>query len=190
MPLTKVHAVESGALIPRRDLHLKAWCVAESSLPLLHLHLAYIFVSRMPGEIGMIISSRALEPERHHPTLYYDDGNVVLSAYTKNLTSQYFRVHRSILCMHSPVLADMFAIPPLRDDGPTSELTECYDGALHIQMPDTAEDTESFLNVLYDPLCALSFISGRPSTLTFAPCTADLRTNVSTPTLPFSCMEH
>lgn len=99
----------------------------------------------------MIVPSRSLE-QRHHPTLYFDDGNVVLSAVTRDGIRLYFRVHRSILCAHSPVLADMFDIPPLREDPPGQEIAETYDGVLHIQMPDNADDTESFLRVLYDPL--------------------------------------
>lgn len=105
----------------------------------------------MPGEIGMIIPSCVLDIERHHPELYFEDGNVVLSACARDGVRRYYRVHRSILCIHSPVMADMFKIPPLRDSGPGHEIVETYDGVLHIQMPDTAEDIESFLQVLYDP---------------------------------------
>ena len=67
----------------------------------------------MPGEIGMIVSSCQLDVEHHDPVLYFDDGNVVLSASARDGTRHYFRVHRSILCIHSPVMSDMFAIPPL-----------------------------------------------------------------------------
>ena len=89
----------------------------------------------------------------HHPTLYFDDGNVVLSALSKTEEGRkYFRVHRSVLCRHSPVLADLFELPPLRENGPTHDIKEVYQGALHVAMPDTVEDLESFLNVLYDPL--------------------------------------
>ena len=93
--------------------------------------------------------------EEHHQDLYFDDGNVVLSSLKRNGTTRvYFRVHRSILCRHSPVLAEMFAIPPLLDDSedPSKGFKESYDGVVHIQAPDTAEDIESFLGVLYDPL--------------------------------------
>ncbi len=99
-----------------------------------------------------------LDFESHNPTLYFEDGNVVLSASTKDNRRRYFRIHCSILCRYSPVLAEMFAIPPLRDDGPGHEMTESYDGAIHIQMPDSAEDTESLLFVLYDPLYVIQSI--------------------------------
>ncbi|EED80879.1 predicted protein [Postia placenta Mad-698-R] len=90
--------------------------------------------------------------EVHHPTLYYEDGNVVLSAQTQDRELHYFRVHQSILCRHSPILADMFSIPPLRVSASRDTLAEVYDGVPHVQMPDSAEDLASFLHVLYDPL--------------------------------------
>ncbi|KAF7791232.1 hypothetical protein EIP86_002246 [Pleurotus ostreatoroseus] len=91
------------------------------------------------------------EIEQRHPSLYFDDGNVVLSAVTKDDIRLHFRVHRSILCAHSPILANMFAIPPLHHEDPSKGIVEVYDGAVHIQMPETAEDLESFVSVLYDP---------------------------------------
>lgn len=101
-----------------------------------------------------MVSSQPIA-EEHHLTLYFDDGNVVLSCLRRNGRSRiYFRVHRSILSRHSPVLAEMFAIPPLLEDfeDPSKGLKETYDGVVHIQAPDSAEDVESFLGVLYDPL--------------------------------------
>ncbi|KAH9929673.1 uncharacterized protein B0H18DRAFT_873780 [Fomitopsis serialis] len=91
-------------------------------------------------------------PDQHHPDLYFDDGNVVLSGRAQDGSVQYFRVHHSVLCRHSPVLADMFALPPLRASSSRDVLEETYDGVLHVQMPDSAEDLASFLGVLYDPL--------------------------------------
>ncbi|KAI0828965.1 hypothetical protein BC628DRAFT_1417344 [Trametes gibbosa] len=87
-----------------------------------------------------------------HPTLYYDDGTVVLSALTHEGTRQHFKVHRSVLCRHSPVIADMFAIPPLLATGSRTCIAEAYDGVVHVQMPDSAEELISFLTMFYDPL--------------------------------------
>ncbi|KAI0074307.1 hypothetical protein K474DRAFT_73371 [Panus rudis PR-1116 ss-1] len=126
-----------------------------------------------------------LRPDQHHPTLYFDDGNVVLSAYPSTLARPvtendkvYFRVHTSILRTWSPVMDEMFAIPPLHEEravrdseedleereekgkwkgkaGRVEEkMVETYDGVLHIETPDSLEDVESFLKVLYDPLGA------------------------------------
>ncbi|KAI0931488.1 hypothetical protein AcW1_001120 [Taiwanofungus camphoratus] len=90
--------------------------------------------------------------DQHHPELYYEDGNVVLSAIAQDGRRQFFRVHQSILCRHSPVFAQMFDIPPLRTSGSKDAIAETYEDVVHIQMPDNAEDLASFLGVLYDPL--------------------------------------
>ena len=96
-------------------------------------------------------STMKVHNERH-PALYYADGNVILSGRTQNGEREYFRVHQSILSRHSPVLADMFSIPPLLATGSRTQLAESYDGAVHVQMPDTAEELTSFLTMFYDPL--------------------------------------
>ncbi|KAJ3480955.1 hypothetical protein NLI96_g7993 [Meripilus lineatus] len=59
----------------------------------------------------------------------------------------------------------MFAIPPLLEDSedPSKGFKESYDGVVHIQAPDTAEDIESFLGVLYDPL-GLAYKRFNPNT--------------------------
>ena len=92
------------------------------------------------------------DSSERHPALYYDDGTVVLSAVNQNGSRKYFRVHRSILCKHSPVISDMFAIPPLLAEGSSTRIAEEYDGVAHVQMPDNAEDLVSFLTMFYDPL--------------------------------------
>ncbi|KZT08652.1 uncharacterized protein LAESUDRAFT_811264 [Laetiporus sulphureus 93-53] len=98
--------------------------------------------------------SDAARTSQHHVALYFDDGNVVLSALSQEGRRQYFRVHQSILSRHSPVLADLFAMPPLQSTTSQTALEETYDGVVHVQMPDSAEDLASFLGVLYDPLGA------------------------------------
>ncbi|THH23133.1 hypothetical protein EUX98_g8048 [Antrodiella citrinella] len=117
----------------------------------------------------------ALTPPDHHPKLYHPDGNVVfLAVSSKTGDRVYFRVHKSVIGKQSPVLADMFAMPPLMDDCTQAEadaetqgsrspctdvaereckkLKEVYDGVVLVETPDSAEDVESFLEVLYDPL--------------------------------------
>jgi len=96
--------------------------------------------------------SGSCDADHHHPTLYFEDGNIVLSALSQRNDRTYFRVHESILCRHSPILADMFALPPLKASGQDDILAETYEGVIHVQMPDSAEDLASFLGVLYDPL--------------------------------------
>ena len=75
-----------------------------------------------------------------HPTLYYDDGNVILSS-----GSTLFRVHRSILSKHSPVFRELFS--PRGDTKP-----EILRGCLHLALDDSKEEVEALLNVIYDGL--------------------------------------
>jgi hypothetical protein len=100
-----------------------------------------------------MVTSTMLYPDQHHPTLYFEDGNVVLSAVDKQDIRWYFRVHRSILCRYSPVFQEMFMIPPLTEEGPEQKIIELYDGVLEVQMADSAEDVDSFLSVIYDSTC-------------------------------------
>lgn len=103
-----------------------------------------------------MVSTAMVCPEQHHSTLYFEDGNVVLSALDKDGQRCYFRVHQSVLCRYSPIFEEMFQIPPLRGEGPEHAIVEVYDGVLHIQMPDSADELGSLIGVLYDPLYVIS----------------------------------
>lgn len=96
----------------------------------------------------MVSTTTTVYPELHHPDLYFEDGNVVLSALNGSGDRSYFRVHKSILCKHSPVFEQMFMLPPLTEE---DKVVETYDGVPAVDMPDSAEDVGSFLGVLYDP---------------------------------------
>ncbi|TCD63454.1 hypothetical protein EIP91_005395 [Steccherinum ochraceum] len=74
---------------------------------------------------------------QNHPTLYFDDGNVLLSC-----ESILFCVHRSIVSKHSPVLKALL-------DGPVKGTLR---GLRHIMMQETPKDIETVLNVIYEGL--------------------------------------
>ncbi|KAI0708487.1 hypothetical protein C8Q76DRAFT_627189, partial [Earliella scabrosa] len=77
------------------------------------------------------------KPFVNHPTLYFDDGNIILRA-----GWTLFCVHKSLLSKHSSVFRDLFQrmhIDRFR------ELTL-------ITMEETREDLETLLNVIYDGL--------------------------------------
>ncbi|TDL26984.1 hypothetical protein BD410DRAFT_783106 [Rickenella mellea] len=81
-------------------------------------------VDSAPGSVRTS-SSDSLRPLVRHPTLWFEDGDIVL---TTNVTL--FRVHRATLALHSPVFADMLSMPqpegvetPL-DDLPVVELSD------------------------------------------------------------------
>lgn len=75
-----------------------------------------------------------------------------------------FRVHKSVLSMHSPVFNDMFTLP---DTAACSELVgrqaesvnstsgsvnETYEGVPVVELPDTVEQVEQLLSIFYNPL--------------------------------------
>lgn len=100
---------------------------------------------------------------QRHTKLYFTDGNICLSAVSHaSAASQsdsnaemlaapdhplsagiFFRVHQSVLSIHSPIFCDMFGLPS------TDDTNETYDGVPLVHMPDSAEDLESLLTALY-----------------------------------------
>ena len=93
---------------------------------------------------GTISRKRPREEPRvyvNHRTLYFDDGNVVLSC-----GSILFRVHRSLLSKHSSVFLERFQ-PPQEDVKP-----EILNGLPHVVLDDTSEEMEALLNTIYDGL--------------------------------------
>lgn len=75
-----------------------------------------------------------------HPSLYFDDGNVILSC-----GNTLFCVHRSLLSKHSPVFKDLFE--PQEDVKP-----EMLRGWPHYPLKDSNEDVQALLEVIYDGL--------------------------------------
>jgi hypothetical protein len=69
--------------------------------------------------------------------IWFADGNLVIQA-----ESTQFRVHGSVLSMHSSVLKDCFAIPQ-----PTEQ--ESVEGCPLVHMPDYAADLECVFPILY-----------------------------------------
>lgn len=95
------------------------------------------------------------ECRERHSSLYLDDGNIVLAARAEpsggttsaDARTVLFRVHISTLKRQSLVFADMFSLPV----GPSGANSDTEDGVTLVNMPDSAEDIESMLEVLYDP---------------------------------------
>lgn len=98
------------------------------------------------------VSSEDSPVREHHASLYIKDGNIVLSATSEGSTTDgarrlvLFRVHKGVLSRQSQVFADMFGLPPEVENA-----SDIYDGAPLVEMPDSVEDVESMLQVLYDP---------------------------------------
>ena len=75
-----------------------------------------------------------------HPTLYFDDGNIILSC-----GSTLFCVHRTLLAKHSPVFREMF-VP--KDDVKLDVIRGCK----LFPMDDSREEMEALLDVMYNGL--------------------------------------
>ncbi|KLO13582.1 hypothetical protein SCHPADRAFT_852288 [Schizopora paradoxa] len=92
-------------------------------------------------------------PEKRHDTLWFSDGNVVLSAVEESTGDAIvFRIHKSSLAKQSKVFESMFKLPQGKNtDG---GVVEAYGGLKLplVRVPDAAEDVEALLEALYDPL--------------------------------------
>jgi hypothetical protein len=76
--------------------------------------------------------------------VYFEDGNVVLSAKDDDDTLVYFQVHKSILAKQSAVFDDMFSLP-------SPPVVEQYNDLLLVHLHDNAKELKGFLQVMYDP---------------------------------------
>ena len=73
------------------------------------------------------------KPFVNHPTLYIDDGNVILTTLGRTL----FCVHWSLLYKHSPVFRELF-----------EREHDSFRGLMQIPMEETPEELEALLGVI------------------------------------------
>ncbi|KAL4262231.1 BTB domain-containing protein [Pleurotus pulmonarius] len=85
--------------------------------------------------------AEADNPYTNHPTLYMDDGNIIMKC-TSSTTL--FRVHRSILSKHSTVLDALFKTAASQQ--PPRKLREC----LFVEVGDDKDDLAGLLVAIYD----------------------------------------
>ncbi|KZT66662.1 hypothetical protein DAEQUDRAFT_767876 [Daedalea quercina L-15889] len=81
-------------------------------------------------------AAAATDPERDEK-IWLDDGNTVIIA-----EKTAFRVHRSVLSLHSEVFRDLFTVPP-------SASEETLEGCPVVRVSDTADDMRHVLWDLY-----------------------------------------
>lgn len=84
-------------------------------------------------------------PILKHDSLYLTGGNICIAALESSTNDQrwvIFRVHKSVMGIHSPVFRDMFSLPPAGD-------AEQFEGVPLVRMPDNASDIETLLK----PIC-------------------------------------
>ncbi|KAL1754270.1 hypothetical protein FB107DRAFT_216046 [Schizophyllum commune] len=80
-----------------------------------------------------------LGPPRPVEGLWFDDGNIILRA-----GNSVHKLHKSILSLHSTILADMFGIPQ-------PDVAESYDGLPVVELPDAEADVVHWLKSLLVP---------------------------------------
>lgn len=83
-----------------------------------------------------------------HTEFWYTDGSVVVI-----VANTAFRIHKSILCKHSDIFSDLFAIPQPHDS------TETIDGCPTVHLPDALSDFVDVMKALYHPLCVFYLIN-------------------------------
>lgn len=118
--------------------HLKPICVSPTSS--IHTHSISAFMStNTPSQDGETAtsSSSTIAPTTHSPQFWFDDGNIILQS--ENVQ---FRIHRSVLSMHSNVMKDCFSYPQ-PSDGPAVK------GCPVVHVSDSAQDIENLCSLLY-----------------------------------------
>lgn len=76
-------------------------------------------------------------PSERSATLWFKDGNIVLQTRSKQ-----YRVHQSVLSVHSSVFRDMFSIPQ-----PDEQKT--IDGCPVVDLVDPSEEWDTLLELMY-----------------------------------------
>ncbi|TDL25284.1 hypothetical protein BD410DRAFT_744017 [Rickenella mellea] len=95
--------------------------------------------------------------------VWFDDGNIVVGVdtTTKGLDLRpvhpaseqrhLFKVHKSVLGMHSPVWKDMFELPQPRHSNMDETTEDEYEGVPLMILPDTLKDVRDLLMLMYKP---------------------------------------
>ena len=84
---------------------------------------------------------------QRHESLYFDDGDIVLTtpiASRLERKSMVFRVDKVFLARHSRVFKDMFSFTPGQD------LRDIYDGVPRVDLADDAESMQGLLSAMYN----------------------------------------
>ncbi|PSR71218.1 hypothetical protein PHLCEN_2v12872 [Hermanssonia centrifuga] len=88
---------------------------------------------------------------KRHPSLYFEDGDIVISVAASAESVQLFRVHHIFLANSSPVFRDMLSLPAGTEKESSAHVNEQYDGVPLVHCQDDPDDFAELLHVLYDP---------------------------------------
>ncbi|KAI0094330.1 hypothetical protein BDY19DRAFT_881172 [Irpex rosettiformis] len=85
--------------------------------------------------------------ERRHPTLYFEDGDIAISATSKAKEYiEFYRIDKIFLARHSPIFKDMLSLGKNNSESHN----ERYDGVPRVHLHDDAEDVAGFIGALYN----------------------------------------
>ena len=73
--------------------------------------------------------------------MWFDDGNIIIMASESQVA---FRLYEGMLASVSPIFKDLFAVPQLAD-------AETMYGCPVVRLPDSPEDLQNFLCMLFNP---------------------------------------
>ncbi|TDL25286.1 hypothetical protein BD410DRAFT_896201 [Rickenella mellea] len=105
-----------------------------------------IRVDKSPGS-----SNLATDQDIQSPDIWFSDGNIVIVVIETDENARrrhLYKVHKSILSMHSPVWRDMFGLPQ-SFNSPASG--DCYNGVPVVILPDDVKDVDDLLSAIYKP---------------------------------------
>ncbi|KAI5117804.1 hypothetical protein M0805_004564 [Coniferiporia weirii] len=102
----------------------------------------------------MDIPSAKNTNRKHHAELYFNDGDIILSATSMQAdastsgprTEVLFKIHKFQLAKNSDIFQSMLELPT-----PPDGVNEIYNGAPVVILVDTAKEIEDLLKMLYEP---------------------------------------
>ena len=80
-----------------------------------------------------------------HESLYFEDGDVIISSRGAAGDEVLFRVDKCLLARQSPVFSGLFSLPS------QPGLNEEYDGVPLVRLDEPSEAIQDLLNFMYDP---------------------------------------
>jgi len=117
------------------------WSITFVGYPSSREPLAFTTMSDLPPLKRQRTDDAQKDTETQRSRFWFDDGNVILQ--TENTQ---FRVHRSLLSLHSNVFNDMFSVPQPTD---TTTIPD-VDGCPVIPLSDKTSDLEHILSIFYE----------------------------------------
>lgn len=96
------------------------------------------------AQVYMADEQKASAQLRKHDRLWFEDGSVILTSDVAAIDSLSFRLHRSVLSLHSDIFPMILALPS------EVESNEIVEDCPVVHLQDSGDDLERFFGLLYD----------------------------------------